>query len=773
MAKKDVIAELETILSTNLSEFKRDMTAAAEAVKDSTSKIQKHLEDSDKGFGKINEKVFFFLNNLKMIGGTVIDAGKSLFEMVVKQDEFAKSLVNSADKLHISTDALQIYRKIAEDTGVSNEMLETSMSKFVKQMGLLQDGEGSLAGYLDKTNISLKNQLEGAKSTDEAFLIVMKALAKMEPGFKQTTLAMEAFGKGSAGMTVMVKDGIEAFDDQIARIKKLGIVIDEDLLRGGKEAEESLRDLADVIHAEFADALLALAPAITKVTGGITDWITQNREWIDQKVDEYIGKIKKSVDDFDAEKFANDIQSVVKSMKDLAETTSLIGDGLGIVKDGADIAFDALGAWASAMMGDFEGVKKYVEAAIKNFKDIKGTIESIPDADIKVTADTTEAKANLNELKTIGEAIKLPPVAITVDTDKAQQDMEKFITYWEEGKGWITIPVEIDTVKADSETKEFVQKIKDLKAEVLIGADPKSALASLKELKSKIELEKARVELGADPTMAEDDVRDLLKEIQEAEAAIKVLADTGTATEQVSNLVTAIDSTPATITITVDTSEATEQVKKFIEDTGIAFEELSATMIDSLNRGITPDRDQYGNIINEDNTLSTMTGYESKKQLIKASEYIKKAESAGTSISQSLLKLLSAYPDEWVDPDTGIPTFLNTSIGNTGTLQGYASGSNVQSYASGTGINGLQDTGPFIGHRGEIVLNQKESDMFRDVTKEYRYVNNNQRKTNNSYNIVVNQQVIGDRPAMTAREMANELAMRINQQKIRFGEAAA
>ena len=794
---KDVIADLEARISTNLEEFKRQMNQSAEVVRTSTATMGRYLDGARTGFGKVSDAVGTFLKSAGMVAGVATAAGVGVFYLVERQIQLADSIAKTADRLKLTTDELQIYQKVADLAGVSNEQFAKGMQAFTKTVGELQVGTGTLNAYLDKTNLALKEQLTNAGSVGEGYQIIMDALGEMEPGFQQNALAMAAFGKAGAAMTVMVKDGAAANQQMIQTVKELGIVIDEELLRNAEIASDKLSDLKDVIGVQMTSAALQLAPAITKISSELLLWIKNNQTLIDQKVDEYIGKFVTAIENFDSQKIIGGLDAIFTGITTVAsayEGWSMIID---VLKGDYDSLVVKANAGSDSLKRDIGLVEIELSKAreqLERFKamtDIEykiavalgsGTIEEIETeingletklkglqdrkTEIEIKANTQDASNHLDELQgKIDEIKEPPPLTITADTDPAvaeilliKERMDKGTynaaievdanlqparngierLFFEMDGKQMYIDVQANTQPAESETDKYLKQVENMKAEVLLGADPKEALSELKKLKDKIELEKALVTLGADPTMAIDEVRKLEEQIQSIEAAIKVVADAQEAEQVVDEFRNEVENNPATIIIEADTEPAMEAIEEVRREAGRPLPTIEK--IDELLKGIV----------------------EKKKENIEL-----------TNMEIMQYRMLLMYKSEYAKGGFGGETI------------------EIPKFGTGTGLAGLDRDRMVYAHKGEIILNPQESDMFRGVSKgvdpmrflpelanqlqPYRMpttapaISNSTQSTRNEYiNISVNPSSIG-RQFMTAQEAAEAMVREINYRKVRIG----
>ena len=640
---KDVIADLEARISTNLTEFKRQMNQSANSVETNTAKMNRYLKTTKSSFSKLSTGVGSFLKKGALMAGVATGAAVGIGYLVKRNLEAADAIAKTADGIGISTDALQIYRKQADLSGMSTQMFDKSIGAFAVRMGKLALETGTLHTYFSKTNSLLKDQLLAAGSVDDQYNIFMETLAGVKSHTEALAMAEAAVGmKAARDLMNIVKEGTAAYKLQQEEIKALGIVIDEDLLRGAESAIDALANVSDVISVQFANAALALAPAITTVSSEITKWITENRGLIDQKTDEYIQKIADAAENFDGAAFQEKLFKIAAAAETAANVLGLIpkaidgwsmifdiaggdydklvikmnagsseiSEAIGLVKIDLENAKEALDLLtmrdnvifveiseeeynaARQKIIDLETKLAELEAepttvtlaveskdALADINDIWEKLETIEDPPlITISADTDPAVAEVLLLK---EKIEKGEHAVQVDanTEDAEEGIERLI-YMVEGKEYY-LDVKIKEDEITGQVESVLSQIETMKADVLLGADPATALFELSKLKSQIAVEEAKLSIGGDSTMAQREIDKIQKEITKTEAALKVLADVEPAEKTVEYLKTKIDTTVATMAVDVNTSRAdaaldnlAAKAKKMGFSTGMSVEEF-------------------------------------------------------------------------------------------------------------------------------------------------------------------------------------------------------
>lgn len=278
------IGNLIADLSVNDAKFKRDLQGASRSVNSFAAKSNVYMAKVSKKWDSITKSVFSFKGAL---AATASAAAMGYF--VKKSLDVGDTIAKTADRIGISTDALQELRYAAEINGVQFDQMDKAVTAFTKRLGEMKQGTGALHTYLTKLDKDFEKQVISAGSTEEAFNMIIKRMREMESQSDRAALGAAAFTRtAGVAMTKMV-DSVDELRD---RARKLGIVLDENLLRGAEAANDAITDLDYVIKANLNRTVLELAPTIVDIASRMTEWVAANDDMLKQKIPEYLEKIE-------------------------------------------------------------------------------------------------------------------------------------------------------------------------------------------------------------------------------------------------------------------------------------------------------------------------------------------------------------------------------------------------------------------------------------------------------------------------------------------------
>lgn len=185
-------------------------------------------------------------------------AGATALGFAIKRSiDFTEQIGKQADAIGISTATLQRYRFAAQLSGISTEALDKGLKNFTKAIGEARVGTGTMITILRKANPALLEQLLATNSVEEALLLYNDAIADAGNATDRAALSSAGFARAGKDMVILTRDGKDAFRALLAAADRLGLVIEDRLIRNSEKASDQLLILAQVIRVNFTRGLLS------------------------------------------------------------------------------------------------------------------------------------------------------------------------------------------------------------------------------------------------------------------------------------------------------------------------------------------------------------------------------------------------------------------------------------------------------------------------------------------------------------------------------------
>jgi len=206
------------------------------------------------------------------IGGAVV-AFRQFNQAVTQADQLGKF----ADRIGVSTSALQELRFAAERSGVAANNLDTGIQRFTRRMAEAVQGTGELKGTLEQYGISLRNADGSTRDNLDVLADLADVMASTTDEAERLRIAVKAFDQEGAGLVNLFGKGAEAVQDLRDRAAELGLVLDEQVVRDAERARDALDTFGRVVEMNVNRVLLRLAPIAAEASEALADFFAKVR----------------------------------------------------------------------------------------------------------------------------------------------------------------------------------------------------------------------------------------------------------------------------------------------------------------------------------------------------------------------------------------------------------------------------------------------------------------------------------------------------------------
>ena len=197
------------------------------------------------------------------VGAAAVALGAGFVVATKKALEFADGIAKTADKVGLSTDALQKYRYAADLAGVSNGELDKAFDKLNKSIGeTISDGTGAAFDAFQQLGLSSDLTSEKLRGTEPVFLAVADAISKVKDQSQRAALLADLFGRSGTKLAVLMKNGSGDIKAAADELEKFGGVIEEGTLRSSEKAIDAITRLTTLMQSKLTKALADNAPLI-------------------------------------------------------------------------------------------------------------------------------------------------------------------------------------------------------------------------------------------------------------------------------------------------------------------------------------------------------------------------------------------------------------------------------------------------------------------------------------------------------------------------------
>lgn len=226
---------------------------------------------------------------------------------------FTRSTINSvaeldawAQKLTLSTDALQVYRYAADQTNVSQGSLDIGLQRIIRRAGDAARGIGESAKVFDELGVAVTDSSGSMRDAEAIVDDVARAIARMDDKGAQLSATVQLADSEGADLVRTFRALNGGARDFAAEARALGIIIDADLIKQAAEADGKLDALEKTLSAQLSATLVELAPLITEVGNaflegakGVRQFLNAGKDIADLKlasdIEAQIGRLEASL----------------------------------------------------------------------------------------------------------------------------------------------------------------------------------------------------------------------------------------------------------------------------------------------------------------------------------------------------------------------------------------------------------------------------------------------------------------------------------------------
>ena len=198
--------------------------------------------------------------------------------LIQKTAEAGDAAAKTSRTVGMTAETFQELQYAAKQSGVDD--LTPSLLKLNNTIAEVKNGSGALTKVLEDNNKTLLKQLQGAKSNEQAFNLLMDAIKAAPDEFTRAELATAAFGKAGQGLINMALEGTEGLSALREEARKYGVISNEAALASEEymNAQDKLKAALTGVSQELSAKLM---PGITEAINKASEFIVGIDNWED------------------------------------------------------------------------------------------------------------------------------------------------------------------------------------------------------------------------------------------------------------------------------------------------------------------------------------------------------------------------------------------------------------------------------------------------------------------------------------------------------------
>lgn len=174
-----------------------------------------------------------------------------------------------ADRLAISTEALEGLTHAADLSGISNQQLATGLSQLQKNLGKAALGEQMQIEAL--AQLGLTYQEIAALSLEQQFGLIADRLNDVQDTAIRAAISTELFGKAGQQLAPLLASGSKGIEDMQKEAEKLGLTFSREEAANVEQMNDNWSRFQKSLSGFANQLTISLAPALAEVFDAMTE----------------------------------------------------------------------------------------------------------------------------------------------------------------------------------------------------------------------------------------------------------------------------------------------------------------------------------------------------------------------------------------------------------------------------------------------------------------------------------------------------------------------
>lgn len=217
----------------------------------------------------------------KMYTGVVALAGTyGLVRLTQNAFSTADAIAKTADKIGITTDALQELRGAGKLTGIEIAQMDMALTMLGRNLGeFAKTGAGEAKGIITGFSKEFQEMAKAGAPVDVLLEKLGDEFQTLGSRNEQLAAAQKLAGRSGTILLNLLDKQSGGIRNMRQELRDAGVVIEEKFLRAAEAANDSMGILADQTMARFNAAILTTAPALNDFVSNLSVMVTKAGEF--------------------------------------------------------------------------------------------------------------------------------------------------------------------------------------------------------------------------------------------------------------------------------------------------------------------------------------------------------------------------------------------------------------------------------------------------------------------------------------------------------------
>lgn len=195
------------------------------------------------------------------------------------------TLVKTADKLGVTTQALSQLRYAAELSGVGIQTTDMAVQRFTRRLAEAAQGTGEAKGALQELGLNARDLAQ--QPLEEQMIALSNAFGNVKNSSDQVRLAFKLFDSEGVSFVNILKQGEDGLRAMFEEAGALGVVMSTQAARGVEQANDALFRLSSLFGGVVDQLVAALAPALEEFATSVKDSVVVSIEEANGSIEKF------------------------------------------------------------------------------------------------------------------------------------------------------------------------------------------------------------------------------------------------------------------------------------------------------------------------------------------------------------------------------------------------------------------------------------------------------------------------------------------------------
>ena len=240
------------------------------------------FEADDRKVKSFDDRVRQLRNGLVLLVGAATTASAAAFKLANDTARYGDQLSKTADRLGITTDALERLRFAAERSGVQQQTLEMALQRMTRRLSEAAAGGGEAQKAIQE--LGLDAQALGNMTPDQAMNTLADALSGVENQSERVRLAFKFFDSEGVALLNMIGEGSEEVRRLGEEFERLSGGLTGDQSKAAVVFTDAMTDMQIALKGLRLQIGAQLMPVFQPMIEAFTEFLVVNRELILERV---------------------------------------------------------------------------------------------------------------------------------------------------------------------------------------------------------------------------------------------------------------------------------------------------------------------------------------------------------------------------------------------------------------------------------------------------------------------------------------------------------